>query len=166
MDHFFNVIFSHIAPIIDYIGSKILPIAGTLIFAVIGYYFVTLNRRMTKFNSASDSFYQAFGNTINLFSDQNITDGLYEHLVDNFNIHKTAVINFRRHLGWFKRKGFDKAWNNYRYDINKTYPPPDTELEIPHLVQYHEEFTWGEIEKTKKDVLNRIHKLTLYSKPK
>lgn len=149
---------------IEKIGIAILPV---LVAALLASIISRKNKDKERFNLACDNLHQSFLDTVNMFSNQDITAGLYEHLVASFPLHKKAVIDFRRHLNWFRHRGLDGAWNDYRYGIKKAYPPPEKELQIPHLVQYYEGLAWNdEIEETKKLVLRRIHKILSYAKSK
>ena len=157
---------TYICPIIDYVGEHILPITGTIIVLAIGAYFAGITGRQSRFACACRDFKTVFLSTEDLFSNQDISDGLYEHILTEFSPHKRAVLAFYRSLGPWRRRGFRKAWNNYRYGINKAYPPPYKEMGFDPLVQYYEGLTWGDVEETKQLVLKRIHKILSYANAK
>jgi hypothetical protein len=154
--------------IINSVGPYILPAAGALILAAIVAYLAGLNNRRSRFHLVSDDFYRSFLDAIALFSDQDATTGLYEYLETSFPAHKKAILAFRNNLGFFRRRGLDKAWNSYRYDINKKYPPPDKELSIPILSEFADQFQWDveTREKTKEVVLAKIQRIVRYARQK
>ncbi len=104
--------------IINIIGNNIIPIAGALIMASIGFYLAGRNNRLNRFANASANFRNAFLNELR---------GLYplavewpkdspaiDHILRKaFPSLQSAVTEFRNFLPWYKRYFFDKAWFRY-----------------------------------------------------
>lgn len=151
----------------EILKNPLIPFLTFFMGLLIGNRLALGRDKRKEFIVASQEFYNTFLDLRDRFSDQSNKEQLDEYLVKNFSSHKKSVISFRQYIPWYKRKSFDRAWNNYRYGVNESVPPPEKELPLPILSEYWEGLSYGENdEETREVVLLRIHKLLSFAKIK
>ncbi|MFH1581307.1 MAG: hypothetical protein ABIC39_04450 [Pseudomonadota bacterium] len=105
--------------LIDFAGTHIPQIAGTLITAAIVAYLAGLNNRLNRLAVASANFRNVFLTELKglypIPSDwPEGVNGIDHHLKTAFPNLQTAVTEFRHFVPWYRRLCFDRAWRLYR----------------------------------------------------
>lgn len=125
--------------LLDFLYDHFIVISGGILTATLGAYLVWRNNRRTRSANAAAAFRAAFTPVLaTLQSPRNGVGATRALLSAAFQGHHEAVLVFRPYVGQLNRRGFDKAWGQYRCDQSKDFKElgfPDPE-QLAHLCEY------------------------------
>ena len=124
------------------------------IVALIGLLFVAWHERRKRFVAACDTFRAAFADSLLNLTEHDVP---LAQAVHTFRFqHLAAIQAFRLHLGYFRRRGFDKA--RQEYDRCCTLAEPDSVI-----MQFASEKT-EHAQENRKRMISTIQCLISYAK--
>jgi len=142
-------------------------ILATLCVGLIGAFTAIYVHRRNAFRSAALSFRNAFIEELSaLESVTNKRKIARDILIKSYDKHKIAVEEFRRHLGYFRKRRFDAIWKEHH--MSREYDDVRDKFGIPEKDHIYLQYLWpnaeSEEDATKLAIAN-IRSLLRYAKP-